>query len=86
MGWGGDRYAVFREGDDFILVWWSVWDNEEAANRFAQIIERQWPERATGGRYSLERVEVDGRPGVRFMRGPESWDRWGDPPVASVVP
>jgi len=86
MGWGGDRYAVFRDDGGYALVWWSVWDSETAADRFVQIMERHWPARATGGRYMLERVQVDGRPGVRFMRGPDSWSGWEAPPGASVVP
>ncbi len=85
MGWGGDSYAVFKRDDDHFLVWWSVWDTEEAADRFARIMDREWRKRATDGRYSLERTAVDGRPGVRFMRGSESWGLWEAPPGATVV-
>jgi hypothetical protein len=85
LGWGGDRYAVFPVGDEYGLVWWSVWDGEAPANRFARILERGWSERGTRGRHLVERTEAAGRPAVLFMYGPDAWDRWQRPPTVIAV-
>ena len=34
-GWGGDRYALWENGEQEVLVWRSVWDTEEDARAFA---------------------------------------------------
>jgi hypothetical protein len=85
LRWDGDRYAVFDAGDDFGIVWWSVWDNETAATRFADIVEHEWPSHVgETERYVVERTEVEGIPGVLFMFGPMEWDLWDDPPRVTV--
>jgi hypothetical protein len=85
MGWAGDRYAVLRVDDGYGLVWWSVWDSESAAERFAELLDQEWAERVEQGRsHVVERVTVVGEPGVLFMYGPEHWNRWGDPPRVTV--
>jgi hypothetical protein len=39
-GWDGDRYTLYRSGDDYLLLWVSVWDSEEdAAEFFAKLSE-----------------------------------------------
>ncbi|MEJ2240042.1 MAG: hypothetical protein P8X82_17255 [Gemmatimonadales bacterium] len=85
LRWAGDRYAVLEAGRDSAIVWWSVWDNQTAAARFAQVIDREWPGRVSATeRYDVELTEVEGIPGVLFMFGPLEWDRWNDPPRVSV--
>ncbi|MBE0592657.1 MAG: hypothetical protein IH616_09695, partial [Gemmatimonadales bacterium] len=42
LGWGGDRYAVYRTDGGDALVWWAVWDDETAAGRFAAVLKREW--------------------------------------------
>jgi hypothetical protein len=85
VGWGGDRYAVYAVDGGYGLVWWSVWDSEPAANRFARVLSREWSERPAQGRQHLvERRDVDGVPGVLFMEGPPNWAWFGDAPLASV--
>ncbi len=33
-GWGGDRYALYRDGDDEALAWVTEWDTPEDADAF----------------------------------------------------
>lgn len=33
-GWGGDRYNLYRKGDDYVLVWVTTWDAEQDADEF----------------------------------------------------
>ncbi|UCD25528.1 MAG: hypothetical protein JSW51_06330 [Gemmatimonadota bacterium] len=81
MGWDGDRYAVLEVGDGYGVVWWSVWDNDRAADRFAGILQGEWPDKvAPGRRYVVERFQIAGLPGVLFMYGPSDWEAWNRPP------
>lgn len=87
LGWEGDRYALYPTADSaaYALVWWSVWESERAADRFAALLEREWAKRSHDGRRSqVERVTIDGLPGVRLMFAPADWPRWSDPPEVSA--
>lgn len=69
-GWGGDRYALMTSpsGHDVIL-WRSVWDTAEAAERFADAVRRaavQRPER----HITVRREQRDGLAGVRIIDAP----------------
>jgi len=76
-GWGGDQYGVFATGDDHALVWWSVWDTERFADRFAQLLEREWVVRKRPNRrYTIERLQVGGHAAVRLVDAPEGWEGW----------
>ncbi len=84
-GWGGDRYAVFHAGDEYVLVWWSVWDDERAAKRFTNVFERGLAKRETAGRnHRLEHTTIDGRAGVRFVDAPADWTGWDSLPSVSA--
>src|SRR5438128_218821 len=54
-GWGGDRYRVLGRAAD-VLVWYTVWDDRIAADRFAKGLERAWHKR------TAPRGLPDGRP------------------------
>jgi len=85
MGWAGDRYAVLRSEREHALVWWSVWDDERAADRFVSLFAQQWPGRVPDGwRYSIERTRMGDRAAVLFMYGPDQWRRWDNPPRVSI--
>ncbi len=85
LRWAGDRYAVIDAGDDYGIVWWSVWDNETAADRFAEIVDREWPEQVgEAERYVVERTQVEGMPATLFMFGPADWELWGAAPRVRV--
>jgi Zn-dependent peptidase ImmA (M78 family) len=90
-GWDGDRYQVLttaRDGED-ALVWYSVWDDAAAADRFARSLERVWPNRRqdarTPRRQEIARVTIDGVPGVRLVDAPVRWPGWTNLPVARVL-
>ena len=86
LGWGGDRYAVYRTDDGDALVWWAVWDDETAASRFAGALKREWSRRATAGRrYTIERTYVGGSPGVRLIDAPDTWWGWERTPRVEVA-
>jgi len=86
-GWDGDRYQVLGPSGD-VLLWYSVWDDARAADRFAAGLERAWQKRRTGGptgrRAEIKRVEIDGRPGVRLVDAPAAWRGWKRLPQASI--
>jgi len=86
-GWGGDRYEVLAvpAGGD-ALVWYSVWDNAAAAERWARNLERGWASRARAGRRSsITRLDIGGHPGVRLVDAPASWPGWKAMPLVRVV-
>jgi hypothetical protein len=87
VGWGGDRYEVLAvpTGGD-ALVWYSVWDNAAAADRWARDLERGWASRARAGRRSsVTRLDVGGHPGVRLIDAPAAWQGWKALPLVRVV-
>jgi hypothetical protein len=77
LGWAGDRYGVFPAGEDHALVWWTVWDSEKAARRFAMVMEREWGKRSRDGRrHSVNLSEIGGLPAVVLVDAPQSWEGW----------
>lgn len=86
-GWDGDRYQVLGPGGE-ALVWYSVWDDARAADRFAAGLERAWrkrrPDGRTGRRSETTRLDIDGRPGVRLVDAPADWKGWKRLPQVSV--
>jgi len=88
-GWDGDRYQVLgsAQGGD-ALVWYSVWDDPRAADRFAQGLERAWKKRRTGGpsdrRTDIVRLTVEGRPVVRLVDAPGDWKGWRRLPTVTL--
>ena len=87
-GWDGDRYEVLGPSSE-ALVWYSVWDDVRAADRFAAGLERVWQRRRTGeptGRRSeVKRLDIDGRPGVRLVDAPAGWLGWRNLPRVRVL-
>ena len=85
-GWGGDRYAVFADGDDHALVWWIVWDDERFAGRFLKGLGDRWAAGTRNGhRATAEQIEIDGLPVVRLVSAPTTWSGWNGLPSARVV-
>jgi hypothetical protein len=81
LGWGGDRYAVYRSGGDgHALVWWTAWDNARGAERFQTLLERYWPKRNGARRSAIEVMPIVGRPGLRLIDAPVRWAGWERPP------
>ena len=65
QGWDGDRYRLIRKGSGHVLVWYSVWDDNGSADRFADAYRRISAKRSRSAR--VERISVDGRPLVRVV-------------------
>lgn len=71
-GWDGDRYALLEgPGGAEVLVWYSVWDDEDAAERVVRAL-RSHP---AGTR--AEALAVSGRPVVRVVLMPDGVDPGG---------
>lgn len=88
-GWDGDRYQVIRAGPAAdALVWYSVWDDAEAAGRFARSIERVWPNRRTipvaSRRTEIVQLTIAGRPAVRLVDAPSEWAGWRGIPMVKI--
>ena len=61
-GWDGDAFQLLTTAKgDTALVWWSVWDDEDAADGFADHASRV---RANGRAPVVQRLQVDGMPAV----------------------
>ncbi len=59
-GWGGDRYVLVEVGTgERGLIWYSVWDDEAARDRFVERFRDALG--SLGGGASLEVIEVGGR-------------------------
>lgn len=68
-GWGGDAYVLLnRDGND-VLDWWSAWDTDDEADRFADAVLRAAAAR-TGRQVMVQRRPVSDRPGVRVIDAP----------------
>ncbi len=86
-GWDGDRYRLLEEpGGRRTLVWYSVWDDAQSADRFAQayqrILQNRHPRR---GR--VERLEIEGRPAILIIDAEASLEpaEIQAPPVARLI-
>lgn len=67
-GWDGDRYVLFaRTSGERGLVWYSVWDDAAARDRFVAALGRALDRLPRDAR--LERVEISGRPAARLSVG-----------------
>jgi hypothetical protein len=86
-GWDGDRYEVLGPRSD-VLVWYSVWDDPAAANRFTAGLQRAWAKRRagvpTGRRADVRQLVVDGRPVVRLVDAPATWKGWSAIPTVRL--
>jgi len=81
LGWGGDRFRVYETPNGPALIWYIVWDDSNAADRFehgngAALTRRTRPNYRT----DLARVLVGGAPATRIVIAPTSWSRWQDLP------
>lgn len=66
--WSGDRFALYEGENGRGLVWVTLWDSEDGREAAFGLVERAF---ATSSRESrVERIEVDGRPGIRVDVGP----------------
>lgn len=67
-GWDGDRFRLLEAPDGGrALVWYSVWDDADAADAFAAAYRRILEVRAGARHGRVERLEVEGRPVVLVL-------------------
>ena len=86
QGWGGDRFQVLgADTQRLALVWYTVWDDTAAADRFQRSLTRIWrPEQRPGRSSRIERLSLDGRPGVRLVDAPPEWPGWSQLPTVKT--
>jgi hypothetical protein len=84
LGWGGDRYRIVEADAGPALAWYAVFDTPLSADRFAATTGRWLQARVRPG-YASEfgRVEIGGRPGVRWVFAPAGW---AEPGGVEIVP
>jgi hypothetical protein len=85
LGWGGDRYRVYRSAAGPALVWYIVWDAAADARRFNEGTGARLGARSRAGwRARVESVAVDGHPATRYIWAPAAWEGWSALPGARV--
>ena len=87
IGWGGDRYRLYRSSGGPALVWYVVWDDAASAGRFLRSAGaglRHTPRRQY--RAALDSLDVDGRAATRYVLAPADWPKWTDLPAVTVSP
>ncbi len=85
LGWGGDRYRVYRTPDGPALVWYAVWDGAHLADRFAQRVARPFADHSRPGyRATLDRLDLAGLPAVRLVAAPAAWSAWASLPAVAA--
>jgi len=82
IGWEGDRFAVFRHPTGDALVWWSVWETPQSAEKFAAMLERTWG--GDGRRWAVRREAVSGLPAAVLVDAPPTWPGWEAVPGVTV--
>jgi hypothetical protein len=86
LGWGGDRYRVYRTAGGPALVWYVVWDDQRSAERFTSGYAGKL--RTTGRqgyRTGLESLELEGRPATLYTLAPTRWEGWAGLPRVSIT-
>ena len=85
-GWGGDRYRVYQTPAGPALVWYVVWDDNRSSERFASTYGGRLRTTARKGyRATLDTMDLEGRPAMRYVLAPEGWEGWREIPPASIV-
>jgi hypothetical protein len=77
IGWGGDRFRIYRSSDGPALVWYVAWDDAESAERFGRGTGARLEARQRAGyRTSVEPMRGTDRPTVRVVIAPTGWTGW----------
>ncbi len=78
LGWGGDRYRLYRTPAGPALVWYVVWDDARSRERFLRAAAAGLRRTSRPGyRASLDSVAIGDGPGTRYVIAPEKWAGWG---------
>src|SRR5690606_10737884 len=80
----GDRYRLLASpAGGHVFVWYTVWDDDAAANRFADAYRQVLRLRVAARQGMVERMTVAGRPVVRVGEA-ESGVALADVPIAGI--
>lgn len=83
-GWDGDRYRLIEAPDGGrALIWYSVWDDAAAADRFADAYRRVLDGRP-GRQGRVERLEIEGRSAVLVVDADQATPL-ADVPIPAVT-
>jgi hypothetical protein len=86
IGWGGDRYRVYRAASGPALVWYVAWDDKRSGDQF---VERYGPKLRTtnrnGYRAAVEQVELEGKQITCYVLAPADWHGWSSLPRPSIA-
>jgi hypothetical protein len=74
IGWAGDRYRLYADGDRQVLVWYVAWDDPRAAWNFANSY-RQILHLGLNRTGWVDELLVDGRSVVRIVEASEPMDQ-----------
>jgi len=81
IGWGGDRFRVYRTPGGPALLWYVAWDDQRSADRFLRSAAPALQRTARPGyKSAIGPVQLAGRPGTRYVLAPAAWDRWDSLP------
>jgi hypothetical protein len=81
LGWGGDRYRVYRSPAGPALVWCVVWDDQPSADRFTGRYGGKLRRTSRKGyRAELTEFELEAKPAMLYVLAPEAWNGWQEVP------
>jgi hypothetical protein len=83
IGWGADRYRLYRTPDGEALVWYAIWDEPRSAERFLRSAAGLRGTFRPGYRAALDSLTVGAKPASRYVLAPKSWARWSSLPTAT---
>jgi hypothetical protein len=85
IGWGGDRFRLYRTPEGETLVWYVVWDDERSEERFLRSAAGLRRTSRPGYRAALDSVRSGARPATRFVLAPAGWPGWERLPEVSLA-
>jgi len=81
IGWGGDRFRLYRTPAGEALVWYVVWDDVRSGERFLRSAAGMRRTSRPGYRATLDSLRVGERTATRFVLAPAGWARWESLPM-----
>lgn len=86
IGWGGDRFRIYRTPDGPALVWLTVWDEPRWAVQFrSQVAEPLATKPRPGYKTTTEPQLLGGKSAVRIVIAPVGWTGWKSLPGAEIA-
>ena len=86
IGWGGDRFRIYRTNAAPALVWYTAWDDSTSAARFFGTVGKRLAANVRPDYRTSVEWATAARPTVRTVIAPLGWDRWSRIPTLSPNP